>query len=71
MIKIHDIKHIITYALNELDGNISKPDQDGKRTIHEAKIKEDNNGDLILIFKEDCFDNEHIDKYRIKIEYIE
>lgn len=73
MIKKYEVKHIIKSALENLDGIISKPTYfDNEKvptyTIHEAKVEEDINGDLIFIFKED-YTSEECDKYRIKIEY--
>lgn len=68
MIKKYEVETIIKNALEDLDGLLSKPDQDGKCTLYEASVKEDENGDLIFLFKEDCFAND-VDEYKIKIEY--
>ena len=70
MIKKYEVENIIRYALEELDGKMSKPRYDGGLcTIYESSVSEDENGDLIFSFKEDILDKE-IDKYRIKIEYM-
>ena len=34
-----------------------------------TKVVEDDNGDLIFTFKEDCLSSDEPDKYRIKVEY--
>lgn len=65
-----EVKEIITQAFEELDGMLSKPDYEtGKCDVCEAKVVEDDNGDLIFTFKEDCLSSDEPDKYRIKIEY--
>ena len=65
-----EVKEIITQAFEELDGMLSKPDYEtGKCDVCEAKVVEDDNGDLIFTFKEDCLSSDKPDKYRIKIEY--
>lgn len=65
-----EVKEIITQAFEELDGMLSKPDYEtGKCDVYEAKVVEDDNGDLIFTFKEDCLSSDKPDKYRIKIEY--
>ena len=70
MIKKYEVETIIKNALEELDGMLSKPNyEDGKCTVFESLVKEDENGDLIFSFKED-FLSEDIDRYRIKIEYM-
>ena len=74
MIKKYEVEEIIKTALEELDGKLSKPtykDINQKEpiiTVFEAKVEEDENGDLIFSFKEDCL-SEQTDKYRIKIEH--
>ena len=68
MIKKYEVETIIKNALEDLDGLLSKPDQDGKCTLCEASVKEDENGDLIFSFKEDCFSSD-VDNYRITVEY--
>lgn len=70
MIAKYEVETIIKNALGDLNGLLSKPDQDGKCTIYEASVTEDVNGDLIFTFKEDCFDDMYVDKYKIKIEYL-
>lgn len=70
MIKKYEVETIIKNALEELDGMLSKPNyEDGKCTVFESSVEEDENGDLIFSFKED-FLSENIDRYRIKIEYM-
>lgn len=70
MIKKYEVETIIRNALEELDGMLSKPDyEDGKCTVYEASVAEDEKGDLIFSFKED-FLSDDIDRYRIKIEYM-
>ena len=65
-----EVKEIITQAFEELDGILSKPDYEtGKCDVCEAKVVEDDNGDLIFTFKEDCLSSDEPDKYRIKVEY--
>ena len=65
-----EVKEISTQAFQELDGMLSKPDYEtGKCDVCEAKVVEDDNGDLIFTFKEDCLSSDKPDKYRIKIEY--
>lgn len=67
-----EVEKIITEALEELNDMFSKPDYEtGKCDIYEAKVTEDDNGDLIFTFKEDCLSSDKPDKYRIKIEYCE
>ena len=68
MIKKYEVETIIKNALEDLDGLLSKPDQDGKCTLYEASVTEDKNGDLIFTFKEDYFSSD-VDNYRIKVEY--
>ena len=71
MIKKHEVERIIMDALEELNGQLSEPKyEEGSCTIFEASVEKDENGDLIFSFKEDCL-SKTIDKYRIKIEYIE
>lgn len=70
MLKKYEVENQIRAALEEWDGIISdKPDENGYYTIFESKVIEDDNGDLILSFKEDCLSDDKPDKYRIKIEY--
>ena len=70
MLKKYEVENQIREALEEWDGIMSdKPDEDGYYAIFESKVVEDDNGDLILSFKEDCLSNDKPDKYRIKIEY--
>ena len=65
-----EVKEIITQALEALDCMLSKPDYEtGKYYVYEAKVVEDDNGDLIFTFKEDCLSSDEPDKYRIKVEY--
>ena len=65
-----EVMEIITQAFEELYGMLSKPDYEtGKCDVCEAKVVEDDNGDLIFTFKEDCLSSDKTDKYRIKIEY--
>lgn len=69
MIKKYEVKEIIKYALEQLDGRLSKPNyEDNKCTAFEASVEEDKNGDLIFAFKEDCFSDD-IDRYRIRVTY--
>lgn len=70
MIKKYEVETIIKNALEDLDGMLSNPKyEDGKCTVFESSVEEDENGDLIFSFKED-FLSENIDRYRIKIEYM-
>lgn len=70
MLKKYEVVNQIRYALEDWDGHISdKPNEDGYYTIFESRVVEDDNGDLILTFKEDCLSSDKPDKYRIKIEY--
>ena len=72
MLKKYEVENKIREALEEWDGIMcDKPDENGDYTIFESKIIEDDNGDLILIFKEDFLSEDKPDKYRIKIEYCE
>lgn len=72
MLKNYEVENQIIAALEEWDGLTSdKPDQDGYYTIFESKVVKDDNGDLILSFKEDVLSDDKPDKYRIKIEYYE
>ena len=71
MLKKYAVENIITNAFKNLDGLISKPDEDGNFTVYEAQVEKDDMGNLILIFKEDCLSDNMPDKYRIKVEYIE
>lgn len=69
MIKKYEVEAIIRNALEELDGMLSPPNyNNGKSTVYESVVTEDENGDLIFIFKEDCFSDD-TDKYRIKVTY--
>ena len=71
MIKKYEVESIIKVALEELDGLLSKPKyEDGMQTVYEATVEEDGYGNLIFSFKEDCLSDD-VDKYRIKIEYME
>ena len=70
MLKKYEVVTIIANALEELDGVLSPiADEDGKHTLYEAKVEEDENHYLIFTFKEDYFSDNKPDKYRIKIEY--
>lgn len=70
MLKKYEIETMIANAFEELDGLLANPDQDGKyTTVYSAKATTDDNGDLILTFKEDCFSDDKPDRYRVKIEY--
>lgn len=70
MLKKYEVEEIIKDALMELDGRLSPPYyEDGKSTVYEAFIYNDENGDMIFSFKED-YTGKDIDKYRIKIERI-
>ena len=75
MIKKCDVEEIIKATLEELDGKLFKYTHKDKyqkepiQTLYEAKVEEDENGDLIFSLKEDCL-SEQTDKYRIKIEMI-
>lgn len=69
MIKKYEVETIIKNALEDLDGLLSKPDENGKCTVYESSVMEDENGNLIFTFKEDCFSKD-TDKYIIKIEYM-
>ena len=72
MLKKYEVENQIRAALEEWDGLMSdKPDEDGYYTMFESKVIEDENGDLILSFKEDALSDDKPDKYRIKIEYCE
>ena len=72
MLKKYEVENQIRAALEEWDGLMSdKPDEDGYYTMFESKVVEDENGDLILSFKEDALSDDKPDKYRIKIEYCE
>lgn len=68
MIKRYEIESIIKNALEELNGKLSKPDENGKCTIFEATTDNIQNGEIIFSFKEDM-DSDDKDKYRIRIEY--
>ena len=69
MIKRYEVEDIITRALEELNGVISKPDEKGNRTLYEAIVEDKGNGVLLLSFKEDMLDkNETPTKYKITIE---
>lgn len=70
MLKKYEIENIITDALEDLNGLLSKPDEDGKCTVYESCVEKDDMGNLILVFNEDCL-SDNISKYRIKVEYIE
>ena len=68
----HELKNIIIESLRDLDGKISDiEDVNDEFTIFDAKVEEDQNGDLIFSFKRDMLSNNSPDKYRIKIESIE
>lgn len=75
MINKYEVEEIIKTTIEELDGILFKhthKDKDQKepiQTIYEAKVEEDENGDLIFSLKGDCL-SEQTDKYRIKIEMI-
>ena len=72
MLKKYEVVTIIANALEELDGVLSPmADEDGKHTLYEAKVEEDENHNLIFTFKEDCLSDEQSDKYRIRVEYCE
>lgn len=70
MMKKYEVEEIIKNALEELNGKIVDSKLgDGTSTVFEASVEEDENGDLIFLFKEDMF-SEYTDRYRIKIEYM-
>ena len=70
MLKKYEVETIIKNALTELDGMLSPPNyEDGKSTVYEASVEENENGELIFTFKEDFLSND-VDKYKIKIEYM-
>ena len=69
MIKRYEVEEIIRNALTDIDGGISKPDDNGNRTVFEAKVERDGNGDLIFTFKEDCTLDDYV-QYKINIEWI-
>lgn len=70
MIKKYEVESIIKDALEELNGMLSKPKyENDERTVYQAHVEEDENGDMIFSFKEDIM-GEDVDRYRIKIEYI-
>ena len=69
MIKKHDVKMIIRNALEELDGKISEMKNGDGLSVYEARVSEDENGNLIFSFKENCLSNS-VDIYKISIEYI-
>lgn len=72
MLKKYEVENQIIAALEEWDGIMcDKPNENGDYTIFESKVIEDDNGDLILIFKEDFLSEDKPDRYRIKIEYCE
>jgi hypothetical protein len=72
MLKKYEVENQIKAALEEWDGIMcDKPDENGNYTIFESKVIEDDNGDLILSFKEDFLSEDKPDKYRIKIEYFD
>lgn len=72
MLKKYEVVTIIANALEELDSVLSPMvDEDGKHTLYEAKVEEDENHDLIFTFKEDYFSDDKPDKYRIRVEYCE
>ena len=69
MIKKHDVKMIIRNALEELDRKISEIKNVDGPSVYEAHVDEDENGNLIFSFKENCLSNT-ADIYKISIEYI-
>lgn len=72
MLKRYEVETIITNALEELNGQLSKPDyDDGECTVYEANVEDRGNGVLELSFREDMLDdNEMPTKYRITVELI-
>ena len=70
MIKRYEIENIIENALEELNGKLSKPDENNKCTVFEADINKTQSGEIFFSFKEDIFDNdEEPQRFRIRIEY--
>lgn len=70
MIKRYKIEEMIGNALEELNGKLSKPDENNKRTVFEANTDNPQNGEIFFSFKEDVFDNEEEpQRFRIRIEY--
>lgn len=71
MLKRYEVETIIRNALEELDGRLSKPDENGECTVYEANVEDKGNGILELSFKEDMLDKEEIPtKYRITVELV-
>lgn len=71
MLKKYEIETMIINAFEDLDGKLSKPDcETGKCTLFEATSEFDENGDIILTFKEDFLDDRYVDKYRVHIELL-
>lgn len=70
MIKRYEIESIIENVLDELNGKLSKPDENDKCTVFEATTNNPQNGEILFSFKEDMFDDdEESDRFRIRIEY--
>lgn len=70
MIRGYEVEDIIENALDELNGKLSKPDENDKCTVYEADTDKAQSGEIIFSFKEDIFDNEEIpQRFRIRIEY--
>lgn len=70
MIKRYEIENIIENALEELNGKLSKPDENNKCTVFEANTDNPQNGEILFSFKEDMSDNEEqLQRFRIRIEY--
>ena len=74
MIHTYEVQNIIKSALEELDGEISKPtlhsgEEEPRCTVFSSNVEKDDNNDLIFTFKEDC-DSEQKDVYKITVELI-
>lgn len=69
MLKRYEVETIIRNVLEELNGRLSKPDENDECTVYEVNVEDKGNGILELSFKEDMLDKEEIPtKYRITVE---
>ena len=66
MLKTHEVINIIKNALSNIDGQISKPDENGYVTRISANVKVEGHN-IYLEYEEDGY----VDKYKIEVNLCE